>query len=90
MNPEKDAQDAYTAAVARAERSREEWERLGSPLLSVGSERQPVPHPPLKAINEVESLAERLRQPMLKRHRGPEPKAVMEPSPAGRVRQHNR
>ena len=89
MNPHKHAEDAYTATVRRVETLRDEWQRLGSPLLSYGSEKQPVPHPLLRAINEAEVLADRLRQQVMKKYRGPEPKAVIAPSPAAGLRKQN-
>ena len=89
MNPHKDAEDAYRATVERVETLREEWKRAGSPLLSDGSESQPVPHPLLRSINKAEALADRLRQRVMKKHRGPEPRAVIGPSPAARLRGRN-
>ena len=86
VSPHDDAQNAYTASVERARRLREEWERLGRPLLATGSREQPVSHPLLRAMNEAELLAHRLRQPMLRKHRGPEPSAVIGLSPAARLR----
>ena len=89
MNPQQDAEDAYTATVKRVETLREEWTRLGSPLLSYGSENQPVPHPLLRSINEAEVLADRLRQRVIKEYRGPEPKGVIGPPPAASLRKQN-
>ncbi len=65
------------------------WVELGQPLTAHGSTGQLIAHPLLKAMNEVESLADRLRQTVLKRHRGPSPRAVVGPSPAARLRDRN-
>jgi hypothetical protein len=85
-----DAVEAYEAAVARARLLHAEWEKLGRPVLSAGSTGQVVAHPLLHAIAEAEVIADRLRQPLLKKHRGPEPSAVVEAeigrSPAARLR----
>ncbi len=56
---------------------RDEWERLGRPILSKGSMNQEIVSPLLRAIGEAEMLADRLRRALLKRHRGPEPSAVL-------------
>lgn len=54
-----DAVDRYANAVALVARLREEWERLGAPLLGEGSMRQPVKHQVLKMIEEAERDAAR-------------------------------
>lgn len=48
------------AAIKDLERLREEWEALGSPVLSRGSQLQPIPHPLCKMILEKEQLVERM------------------------------
>ena len=72
-----DAQVAYEGAQERAMLLREEWRRLGQPVIAVGSRKQPVIHPLLGAIAEAEVIADRLRQRLLKQHRGPSPSAVL-------------
>jgi hypothetical protein len=86
MNLQADAVKAYEAAVFRASLLQAEWERLGQPLLAHGSTGQEVPHPLLRAINTAELVADRLRRRLLPAHRGPEPKAVVRPSPAAKLR----
>ena len=89
--PQEEAELAYQRAVERVEVLVAEWERLGQPPKAEGGStgRALVPHPLIGAIQEAESLANRLRQPLLMRHRGPEPKAVMQPSPAVKLRARN-
>ena len=85
-NPQTDALQAYQEAVDRVRIIREEWERRGKPLLSEGSRGQDVAHPLWTMLNEAEIIADRLRKAVEKKHRGPEPSAVMTPSPAARLR----
>lgn len=86
MNAHEDAIEAYEAANARAKMLREEWEGIGSPILSEGSMGQPVPHPIWKLMHEAEVIADRLRQHVQKKHRGPEPRAVVTPLAAKRIK----
>ena len=89
-NPQTDALQAYQEAVDRVHIIRGEWERRGKPLLSQGSRGQEVAHPLWMMLNESEIVANKLRQPLLKHHRGPEPKAVVQAkigrSPAATLR----
>lgn len=52
----------------------------GSPLLSRGSTRQLVEHPLLKMIRDYDLLIDRLGAAVSRRHRGPEPSAVVSAS----------
>jgi hypothetical protein len=81
-----EAEGRYTEAVARRDAIRDAWEAEGSPLLTSGSTGQLVPHPLVKMLNEADLLCDRLGDVVRKRHRGPEPSAVLKPSPAARLR----
>jgi hypothetical protein len=74
-----DAVRAYEDANERLEVLKAEWERLGRPILAEGGStgRVPVVHPLLKAINEAEVIADRLRERVRVKHRGPHPAAVL-------------
>ena len=89
-SPENDAMEAYEGAFELARMLREAWQELGCPSVSHGAKGQLTAHPLLKAINEAESLAARLRQPLLRKHPGPEPRAVVRTrigtNPAERLR----
>jgi hypothetical protein len=65
---------------------REAWEAEGAPLLTTGSTGQVVPHPLVKTLNEADLLCDRLGAVIRKRHRGPQPSAVVTPSPAAKLR----
>jgi hypothetical protein len=81
-----DAEDRYAEAVSRRELIRGEWEGQGSPLLAKGSTGQVVEHPLLRMLREHDVLVDKLAATVRKRHRGPEPSAVVKPSPAARLR----
>ena len=87
-----DAERAYSRAVQRVEILVREWERLGKPETAEGGStgRAVVVHPLIEGIAAAEALAHKLRQPLLKRHRGPEPTAVTQArigmSPAAKLR----
>ena len=90
VTPQEDAQDAYDAAVQRANAIKAAWLDLGEPIVASGSTGQVIAHPLLKAMNEADSLADRLRQRVVARHAGPDPAAVVTAriglSPSGRLR----
>jgi hypothetical protein len=101
-SPREDAETAYLGAQERAVLLRDEWARLGRPVMASGSRGQPVIHPLLGAIAESEVIADRLRQRLVSKHAGPTPSAVLgivssqrepgEPigsSPAARLRRRN-
>lgn len=81
-----EAENRYTEAVARRDAIRDAWEAEGAPLLAVGSTGQPVEHPLVKMLREHDLLADRLGAVIRKRHRGPQPSAVLKPSPAAKLR----
>jgi hypothetical protein len=62
------------------------WEKDGAPLLAAGSTGQLVEHPDLRMLREHDLLVDRLGAVSRKRHRGPQPSAVVTPSPAAALR----
>jgi hypothetical protein len=64
-------------ALARRDAVAAEWAELGSPLLTNGSMGQLVEHPLVKMLREHEVLVARLGELVRKRHRGPQPSAVL-------------
>lgn len=89
-DPEHDAEVAYTDALARLRFVKKAWKDAGKPILSTGSRGQESQHPLFKAIQESEVLMMKLRADVRKHHRGPNVKAVVEPSvgasPAAKLR----
>ena len=81
-----EAENRYQEAVERRNGIRDAWEKEGSPLLTSGSTGQIVPHPLVKMLNEADLLCDRLGAVIRKRHRGPQPSAVVTPSPAAKLR----
>ncbi len=75
----------YTEAVARRDAIRDAWEAEGAPLLASGSTGQLVEHPLVKMLREHDLLCDRLGGVIRKRHRGPQPSAVLQPSPAAKL-----
>jgi hypothetical protein len=81
-----EAENRYTEAVARRDAIQAAWEAEGAPLLTSGSTGQLVEHPLVKMLREHDLLADRLGAVLRKRHRGPQPSAVLKPSPAAKLR----
>jgi hypothetical protein len=81
-----EAESRYAEAVARRDAIRDAWEAEGAPLLATGSTGQLVEHPLVKMLREHDLLADRLGAAMRKSHRGPQPSAVLKPSPAAKLR----
>ena len=85
-----EAEARYREAVARRDAIRDAWVAEGSPLLSVGSTGQLIEHPLVKMLREHDVLVDRLAVPLRRRHRGPEPSAVVSASigqsPAAKLR----
>ncbi len=85
-----EAEQRYLEAVARRDAIRDAWEADGSPLLATGSTGQLVEHPYLKMLRDHDLLVDRLGAVVSRRHRGPEPSAVLKPSigksPAAKLR----
>jgi hypothetical protein len=85
-----EADRRYQEAVARRDAIVRAWESEGSPLLSAGSTGQLVEHPLVKMLRDHDLLVDRLAEAVRKRHRGPEPAAVLKSSigqsPASKLR----
>jgi hypothetical protein len=85
-----DAESRYAEAVARRDAIRTAWEAEGSPLLTTGSTGQLVEHPFVRMLRLHDVLVDRLAASVRKRHRGPEPSAVIVASigesPAAKLR----
>jgi hypothetical protein len=81
-----EAESRYLEAVERRNGIRDAWQAEGAPLLTTGSTGQLVEHPLVKMLREHDLLADRLGAVIRKRHRGPQPSAVVTPSPAARLR----
>lgn len=83
---DQEALERYEDALARSAAIKELWELEGSPLLSTGSKGQIIEHPLLKMMREHDLLVQKLAVDIKKVHRGPQPSAVIKPSPAARLR----
>ena len=85
-----DAETRYREAVVRRDAIRDAWEADGSPLLATGSTGQLVEHPLVKMLRDHYLLVDRLGAAVSRRHRGPEPSAVVKASigesPAAKLR----
>ena len=84
-----DTEARYQDALARRDAIYEAWITDGAPLLSTGSAGQLLEHPLLKMIREHDLLLARLGSEIRRRHRGPEPSAVLKSvgeSPATKLR----
>lgn len=75
-----DALGRYREAVARRDAIKVEWEARESPLLAAGSTGQLVEHPLVKMLREHDILVDKLARELRQRHRGPDPKAVVQAS----------
>lgn len=84
-----EAESRYLEAVSCRDAIRDAWEAERTPLLTTGSTGQLVPHPLVKMLNEADLLCDRLGAVIRKRHRGPQPSAVLNPSPAAKLRAVN-
>ena len=85
-----DAEARYADAVARRDAIRTAGKPRASPLPTSGSTGQLVEHPFVKMLRPHDVLVDRLAVTVRKRHRGPEPSAVIKPSigesPAAKLR----
>lgn len=86
MDHEEKALEVYEEAVGRRAEIIQLWEMEGKPLLTQGSTGQLVEHPLVKMIREHDALVQKLATDVRKTHRGPNPSAVIKPSPAARLR----
>jgi hypothetical protein len=76
-DPDGDAVQAYEAALERLAYAIRTWEEKGSPLMTYGSQGQEVVHPLWKVVNEAEGMADKLRDRLRKKQRGPAAAGVM-------------
>jgi hypothetical protein len=74
---EQDALDAYERAHEQTELLMAEWEALDRPVLARGSKGQEVAHPLLAELRAATRLEDELRHRLSKKHRGPQPSAVV-------------
>ena len=74
---DQDALDAYERAHQQHELLTAQWEELGQPVLARGSKGQEVAHPLLGELRAAARLEDELRQQLRKKHRGPQPSAVV-------------
>jgi hypothetical protein len=85
-----EAESRYREAVGRRDAIRDAWISLEKPLLATGSTGQLVEHPLLKMLRDHDVLVDRLGAAVSRRHRGPEPSAVVKASigesPAAKLR----
>jgi hypothetical protein len=81
-----DLERALRGGGSRRDAIHATWEAEGAPLLTSGSIGQLVPHPLVKMLNEADLLCDRLGAVIRKRHSGPQPSAVLKPSPAAKLR----
>jgi hypothetical protein len=81
-----EAESRYAEAVTRRDAIRDAWEADGAPLLATGSAGQLREHPLVKMLRDHDLLVDKLGAALRKRHRGPEPSAVLKPSPAVELR----
>jgi hypothetical protein len=71
------AERIYAEALERRDEIMAEWEELGRPKLERGSTGQLIEHPLVKMLREHEVIVAKLAVPLEKRHRGPDPSAVL-------------
>ena len=85
-----EAEARYREAVARRDAIVDAWIKEGSPLLGTGSTGQLIEHPYVRMLRAHDLLVDRLAASVRKRHRGPNPSAVISPSigesPAAKLR----
>jgi hypothetical protein len=77
VDPDLDSLRAYEAAMARLELANDRWVAEGQPMTTIGSQGQEVVHPLWKVMVEAESQADKLRDRLRKKHRGPAAAGVM-------------
>lgn len=88
-----DSAERYARQTDLADKARRAWRREGEPLISTNPNGAIGKHPLLKVIEDADKLANRLGEPLgieaqKQKHRGPDPKAVVQPqaSPAVKLR----
>ncbi len=89
-DPAEDALEAYALAHERVRLARQRWAEAGEPFTMVFSNRVEGGHPLWKALLEAEAFAERMRENVRLKHRGPDVGAVVQAtiglSPAAKLR----
>jgi phage terminase small subunit len=91
-----DVAASYAFAVDRGDKARRVWRREGEPLTVSPTKGPDYAHPLLKVMDDADKLAARfakalkIEAPGKQKHRGPDPKAVVQPdigsSPAAKLR----
>lgn len=90
FDPAERAREAYELAYARVCLAREEWAKAGRPLTLEQTNHVVGIHPLWKALREAEQDAAKYLELARVKHRGPQPKAVVQAtigeSPAAKLR----
>jgi hypothetical protein len=85
-----DEEARYSDACDRRRAVIAAWTQLGQPLTASGSMGQPVDHPLIKQMNDLDRLCNLLGQALKRKHAGPDPSAVVRASvgrsPASKLR----
>lgn len=89
-DPVEGAVEAYELAYQRVVLARKEWSEAGLPFTIEHRNHVSGIHPLWKALQEAETLCDRMRERVRVKHRGPQPKAVVTAkigeSPAAKLR----
>jgi len=89
-DPSEDALEAYALAHERVRLARQRWAEAGQPFTLIHSNGIQGAHPLWRALLEAEAMADRLRERVRARHRGPAVGAVVQAkiglSPAAKLR----
>ena len=90
FDPSERSRESYELAYDRVVQARDEWDKAGRPLIVVYSNGMEAMAPLLKALRELETDAARRLAEARVKHRGPQPKAVVQAtigeSPAQKLR----
>jgi hypothetical protein len=84
---EAEAITLYQEAMQRRKEIIVLWEKSGRPLLAVGSQGQEIEHPLVRMLRNHDLLIQKLAVDIKKAHSGPQPSAVIKPSPAAQIRE---
>ncbi len=89
-DPAEDALEAYALAHERVRLARQRWAEAGEPFTLVYSNKVEGAHPLWRALLEAEVMADRMRERVRLKHRGPDVGAVVTAtiglSPAAKLR----
>ena len=72
-----DPERLHAEATERRDAILAAWDEMGRPMLTHGSTGQLAEHPLVKMLREHDVLVSRLGELVAKRHRGPQPSAVL-------------